>query len=158
MKVPFGLWKIFIKITGWWYAIELRTRYTLFTFRLAARIGLSWLRWRCSIALARLFGSHQSRKPQTEVIVEAPMRVTRLYFYETEDVAADGPMAVARYTAYTTEGKVDEVAQRSYLDDPEGFAGLERDVALAIENEIDVIIYSDREPRDFPLISSYLEV
>jgi hypothetical protein len=50
------------------------------------------------------------------------------------------------------------VRQLSYLDDEEGFQDLERDVGDAIENCLDVIIYTDREPTAFPVILEYLEV
>ena len=86
------------------------------------------------------------------------MRTVHLYFYETEEVAADGPMAVARYTAYNDLEEVIQVKQLSYLDDEEGFIALERDVEHALENSLDVIIYTDRQPTAFPTISQYLEV
>jgi hypothetical protein len=126
--------------------------------RLAARIALLWARWKLSEALARLFRSASPKKTQTELIAEKPVRTVHLYFYETEDVAADGPMAVVRYTAYNETDEVIAVRQLSYLDDAEGFAGLERDVEDALNNELDVIIYTDREPTAFPTIREYLEV
>ena len=158
MTRPFFLWRIFIKITGLWYAAELRARYTLFTLRLAVRIGLLWLRWKLSEALVRPFRSSLQKTPQTELTAEKPVRTVRLYFYETDDVAADGPMAVVRYTAYNELEEVLAVQQLSYLDDEEGFQDLERDVQDALNNCLDVIIYTDREPTAFPVIKDYLEV
>lgn len=67
-------------------------------------------------------------------------------------------MAVVRYTAYNDIDEVIAVRQLSYLDDEEGFAGLERDVEDALNNSLDVIIYTDREPTAFPTIREYLEV
>ena len=86
------------------------------------------------------------------------MRTVRLYFYETDQVAADGPMAVVRYTAYNEMEEVLAVRQLSYSDDHEGFQSLERDVEDALNNCLDVIIYTDREPTAFPVIRDYLEV
>lgn len=158
MTRPFFLWRIFIKITGLWYAVELRARYTFFTLRLAARIALLWARWKLSEALVRRFQSVLSKKTQTEPTAEKSVRTVHLYFYETEDVAADGPMAVARYTAYNDLEEVVQVRQLSYRDDEEGFTALERDVEHALDNCLDVIIYTDREPTAFPTICQYLEV
>ena len=149
MTKPFFLWRIFIKITGTWYAFELRARYTLFTLRLAVRVGLVWLRWKLSSL---------QKTPQTELTARKTVRTVRLYFYETEDVAADGPMAVVRYTAYNELDEVLAVRQHSYLDDEEGFKSLERDVQEALNNCLDVIVYTDREPTAFPVIREYLEV
>ena len=158
MTRPFFLWRIFIKTTGLWYAAELRVRYTLFTFRLALRVGLLWLRWKLSESLARRFRSSLQKTAQTELTAEKPVRTVHLYFYETKEVAADGPMAVVRYTAYNDSEEVVAVKQLSYLDDEEGFVSLERDVEHALDNELDVIIYTDREPTAFPTICEYLEV
>lgn len=158
MTRPFFLWRIFIKTTGLWYAVELRARYTFFTLRLALRVGLLWLRWKISESLVRRFQSSLRKTSQTELIAEKPVRPVHLYFYETEDVAADGPMAVARYTAYNELEEVIQVKQLSYLDDEEGFIALERDVEHALDNSLDVIIYTDREPTAFPTIAQYLEV
>ena len=155
MTKPFFLWRIFIKITGTWYAFELRARYTLFTLRLAVRVGLVWLRWKLSEALVRPF---RSSLQQTELRTTKTVRTVRLYFYETEDVAADGPMAVVRYTAYNELDEVLAVRQHSYADDQEGFKSLERDVQEALNNCLDVIVYTDREPTAFPVIREYLEV
>ena len=158
MTKPFFLWRVFIKITGLWYAAELRARYTLFTLRLTVRIGLLWVRWKFLEVLVRPFLSALQKTPQTELTAEKPVRTVRLYFYETEEVAADGPMAVVRYTAYNELEEVLAVRQHSYSDDEEGFKSLERDVEDAIENCLDVIIYTDREPTAFPVILEYLEV
>lgn len=122
------------------------------------RIGLLWLRWKLSEALVRPFRSSLQKTPQTELTAEKTVRTVKLYFYETEEVAADGPMAVVRYTAYNELEEVLAVRQLSYLDDEEGFQDLERDVEDAIENCLDVIIYTDREPTAFPVIREYLEV
>ena len=122
------------------------------------RIGLLWLRWKLSEALVRPFRSSLQKTPQTELTAEKPVRTVRLYFYETEEVAADGPMAVVRYTSYSALEEVLAVRQLSYLDDEEGFESLERDVEEALNNCLDVIIYTDREPTAFPVIREYLEV
>ena len=122
------------------------------------RIGLLWLRWKLSEALVRPFRSSLQKTPQTELTAEKTVRTVRLYFYETEEVAADGPMAVVRYTAYNELEEVLAVRQHSYLDDEEGFQSLERDVEEALNNSLDVIVFSDREPTAFPVIRQYLEV
>lgn len=137
------------------FELELRVRYTLLTLRLSLRIGLIALRWRLSRGYRNSFDSNQS---QTEVTAsgEVELRPVRIYFYETDEVAAEGPMAVVRYTGYDEHGAALIVRQLSYDDTPDGFAELERDVARAVEDDIDTIIYSDRQPSDFPLISAYL--
>ena len=122
------------------------------------RIGLLWLRWKLSEALVRPFRSSLQKTPQTELTATKTVRTVRLYFYETEEVAADGPMAVVRYTAYNELEEVLAVRQHSYADDQEGFKSLERDVEEALNNCLDVIIYTDREPTAFPVIREYLEV
>ena len=122
------------------------------------RIGLLWLRWKLSEALVRPFRSSLQKTPQTELTATKTVRTVRLYFYETEEVAADGPMAVVRYTAYSELEQVLAVRQHSYADDEEGFESLERDVEEALNNCLDVIIYTDREPTAFPVIREYLEV
>ena len=122
------------------------------------RIGLLWLRWKLSEALVRPFRSSLQKTPQTELTATKTVRTVRLYFYETEEVAADGPMAVVRYTGYSALEEVLAVRQLSYLDDEEGFESLERDVAEALNSSLDVLIYTDREPTAFPVIREYLEV
>lgn len=157
MKPPFFLWRIFIKITGLWYAAELRARYTIFTLRLTARIALTWLRYRLQVALGRLYLSNASRTHQTELVATESVRPVRLYFYETNEVMAEGPAAVVRFTAYDIYGVAMAVSQLSYEHDTQGLGELERDVMVALENNVDVVIYSDLEPTEFPIVAAYLE-
>jgi len=140
---------------GLLFDLELRVRYTLLTCRLTLRIGLIVLRWRLSRGFRNSFDSNQ---PQTEVTASenVDVRPVRIFFYEAEEVNADGPMAVVRYTGYDDNGIPLIVRQLSYDDTEEGFAELERDVAAAIDGEVDTVIFSYREPRDFPIIATYL--
>ena len=155
--MPFFLWRSYRKITGWWYGIELRLRYMFYTSVLTARIARSWLRLRLTRFLVRLSKSRLKNLAQTETTAPVAVRSTTLHYYESSNVPADGPMAVVRFTAYDEHGVPLAVRQEMYQDDPEGFSCLEYEVSEALENEIDVVIYSDREPRDFPVVSSYLD-
>ena len=76
-------------------------------------------------------------------------------FYQHQDNSA--PMALVRYTIMGDDNKVIDVQELKYDYTPTQLSELQQEITAAIECDIEVLIFTRRNLKDFPDLNAYLE-
>ena len=76
-------------------------------------------------------------------------------FYQHSDNSA--PMALVRYTIMGDDNKVIDVQELKYNYTPTQLSELQQEITTAIECDIEVLIFTRRNLKDFPDLNAYLE-
>ena len=76
-------------------------------------------------------------------------------FYQHSDNSA--PMALVRYTIMGDDNKVIDVQELKYDYTPTQLFELQQEITTAIECDIEVLIFTRRNLKDFPNLNAYLE-
>jgi|TARA_B100000287_G_C20547800_1_gene747245 hypothetical protein len=76
-------------------------------------------------------------------------------FYQHSDNSA--PMALVRYTIMGDDNKVIDVQELKYDYTPTQLSELQQEITTAIECDIEVLIFTRRNLKDFPDLNAYLE-
>lgn len=76
-------------------------------------------------------------------------------FYQHSDNSA--PMALVRYTIMGDDNKVIDVQELKYDYTPTQLSELQQEITTAIECDIEVLILTRRNLKDFPDLNAYLE-
>ena len=67
----------------------------------------------------------------------------------------NGPMACVRFTEFNDEGKIEKVSELKYANKIEEAIWFDLDTTNALEEGMDVCIYTNRSVNKFPLLSEY---
>ena len=80
-------------------------------------------------------------------------RAANLLFL-TVDKPIPHALAVVRFTLFSSEGHIKEVAEYNYPDNAEGMISLQEEVVSALSVGMDVCILSALDAEDFPMMES----